>query len=109
MESRRITIDKAGFILHEKTSHRYTWSHICNIGIVSFASSASGDHYQTQICIFLTPVTDPMLKKLHRSYLYGVFHRKRYILLDYSQPLLEHLAVESNMEILDYQSRQRSL
>lgn len=109
MEVRYISVDSHGFVIREKNDKRYTWEMVEGIRVIAYAATASKDIYQSQICIFLEPVTDNALRKLRDSYLYGVFNRDKYILLDNEPCLFNKLDTCSDIPITDSISKQLKL
>lgn len=109
METRQISIDSYGFAVRNKSERRYAWNEIGGIGIVAYAASASKLNYQTQICIFLEPISDEALKHLRDSYLYGAFKRYKYVLIDYNEIILNRIAMQSQVQIDDLRPHQMKL
>lgn len=109
MESKEIAISKDGFAIKGQPDKQYIWPQIHGVGIIAFAANASGQRYQKQICIFLHPIDDSSLKKLYRSYLYGAFHEKYFILMDYNASTVAILADECMQIVADYRSKQAKL
>ena len=109
METCHISIDSYGFVVRGKNERRYAWDEIGGIGVIAYAASASKLNYQTQICIFLKPISDDSLKHLRDSYLYGVFKRYKYVLLDYDKITLNWIVMQSHVQIDDLRSHQMKL
>lgn len=109
METLHIAVDSLGFTIREKVNRQYTWEAVSDIGIIIYAANASKQCYQTQICIFLRPVDNNALEKLCNSYLYGAFNQDKYILIDYSQVMVERIEECSHMTIADFRARQMNL
>lgn len=109
METRYISVDRYGFVIREKTDKQYVWEMVECIGVIAYAANASKDIYQSQICIFLEPITDTALKKLRDSYLYGAFNRDKYILLDNDPCLFNKLDACTDIPIMDLVSTQLKL
>lgn len=109
METRYIAIDNYGFVIRERTDRQYTWDSIGGIVVIAYAADAGRHTYQTQICIFLEPISDGALRKLCDSYLYGAFNRDKYILLDYDPLILNKLEMCIGWPIPDIRSKQLNL
>ena len=109
METRHIAVDSLGFTIRKKVDRHYTWDAVSDIGIIIYAANAGKQCYQTQICIFLRPVDNNALEKLCNSYLYGAFNQDKYILIDYSQVMVERIEECSHMTIADFRARQMNL
>lgn len=109
METRSIAIDSNGFVIRVKTDRRYAWESIGGIAVIAYAANANKDYYQTQICIFLEPIGDTALRKLHNSYLYGAFHCDKYVLMDCDPYTLNMLETCIDWTIPDIRSKQLNL
>lgn len=109
IEERHISISSLGFTIRDKSDRWYAWDSIGTIGIIAYAASASKQNYQTQICIFIEPVNDVVLRKLRDSYLYGAFNHDKLILLDFDQSVLSTLKMCNCTPVLDLRTKQRRL
>lgn len=106
MESKAIAFSEVGFTIKGHQNKQHVWSKIHGLGVIAFAADASGERYQKQLCIFLRPIDNTALKKLYRSYLYGAFHEKYYILMDYNMSIVATLGDACNQAIIDYRPTQ---
>lgn len=109
MERRRIALDRDGFVVKARNERRYNWHEIGGIGIIAYAASVSKQVYQTQICIFIEPVSDEGLKRLRDSYLYGAFNQHKYVLLDYETATLNKINSQGYIQIDDFRVHQMKL
>lgn len=109
METRRISMDTDGFTVKGKREKRYRWCEIGGIGIVMYGASASRTFYDTQICIFLGPISKDGLKRLRDSYIYGVFSQNQYVLLDADEMILNLLQNLCHLQIDDFRNQQLKL
>lgn len=109
METRQISIDQFGLTIRDKNERLVAWTNVESIGVIAYASNASKQYYQTQICIFLKPVISKDLKKLRDSYLFGAFNLDSFILLDFDSQVIEKLERHSAFPVHDYISEQMKL
>ncbi len=109
LETRRIAFEKAGFTVRDREDRRYTWDQVSGIGVIAYGASASKEIYQTEICIFLEPITKKDLKKLRDSYLYGAFHPEKFVFLDHTPSALEAVSKCCPFPISDYCDEQIKL
>lgn len=109
MEIRRISMDTDGFTVKGKREKRYLWSEIGGIGIIMYAASASRMVYETQICIFLSSISNSGLKRLRDSYIYGAFAQNQYVLLDADEMILNQLQNLYHLQIDDFRNQQLKL
>lgn len=100
-ETREIFVDQHGVVVKGRKESSYEWNQIGGISVVAFAATASRQHHQEQICIFLRPFKQKHLKKIYTSYLYGVLNLEEFVLLDFDPVLLEVLSKYSGLEIVD--------
>lgn len=109
METRHISINSYGFVLEGKHKKQYGWSEIAGIGLIMYAANASKQNYQLQICIFLEPVRNDVLRRLRDSYLYGALGCDKYILMDYNETYLNLIAKQSHVQVDDLRPLQMKL
>ena len=109
METRQIAITDNGFIIRDRTDRGYAWESVEGIGIIVYAANASNQIYQTQICIFLEPISDIVLRKLRDSYLHGALGHDKYVLLDYNSFIQDQLKMYANQPVIDFRLKQLSL
>lgn len=104
-EMRKIALSRNGFVTSED-GQLYEWSKVEEIGIIAFASSSGKQIYSTEVCIALQHLTERELRHLCRSYVYGVYKQKHFLLLDYSETLLKEIRNLSGLPIIDHRPEQ---
>ena len=106
LESRKIAFNQFGFTTKIRKNHAYTWDEVGEVSIVAFAANAGRQRYQSQICISFQPLTSSQLRKLCRSYLYGAANLNEFVLIDFSQGLVDELQTYSGLTVFDYRQLQ---
>lgn len=109
METRHISINNYGFVVRGRNKRQHAWKEIGGIAVIAYAASANKLIYQTQICISFEPLSDDELRRLRDSYLYGVFHQNKYVLMDYEGITMDRMLEQSQIRIDDLRSRQMKL
>lgn len=106
-EMRRFMLVKDGLIIgySKKNSHLISWSSISEIAVSAFQASASREQHQNVICFFLYPKPNDFESKI-LNYSYGIRNRDRFVLIDYSDTLLDQLLDLYPGKINDYRNRQ---
>jgi len=105
-ENRKFTITEEGIFLNDKNRKCYKWDEISEIALMCFAASSSLQNYQTVICCILYPPPENFLRKILRSYIYGVKNQKKFIIIDYSTSIFDDFLSFSHRNILDYRDIQ---
>lgn len=104
-EMRKIAFSRNGIVISEH-GRQYKWSEVKEIGIIAFASSSGRQIYSTEVCIAFRQLTGKDLRYLCRSYAYGVYNQKHFLILDYSEALLQEIQDLSGLPIIDHRPEQ---
>jgi len=105
-ERRRYSVSEAGLTLSDRGKNLYKWSEINEISIAAYAASASGENYNSVLCVFLKPRSEEFLKKILRSYKWAVNNQKNFVIIDYSPEIAAEFAEFYQGEIMDYRGTQ---
>lgn len=105
-ENRKFSISNEGIYVSHTAKNFYSWSEVRGVGILGFAANAMGDVYDTTLCVFLEDINADVLKKIFRGYTYATKKLSSFVIIDYSENLLEQIETYSNLEVLDYRNDQ---
>ena len=105
-ENRKFSISNEGIYVSHSDKKFYSWCDVRGVGVFGFAANAMGDVYETVLCVFLEDMNADMLKKIFRGYTYATKKLSSFVIIDYSEKLLEQMETYSNLEVLDYRNDQ---
>ena len=105
-ENRKFQLTVEGLVVTDKHCSIFDWALIEDVFVVAFAASASRQNYQTVVCCMLQSWNEDFLRKILRSYLYGIKNTKKFIIIDYSPALVDELTLLYPKKILDLRKKQ---
>lgn len=103
--TQKAAFSKTGFAASEQ-GQIHPWSEVGEISIIAFDSTSGKMLYQTEVCISRQPLAKKDLRRLCGSCVYGISNQKRFLLLDYSEPLLQEIQDLSGLPIIDHRPEQ---
>ena len=103
--NQKAAFSNTGFAASEQ-GQIHPWSEVGEISIIIFGATSGKMVYETEVCISRQPLTKKDLRRLCGSYVYGISNQKRFLLLDYSEALLQEIQDLSGLPIIDHRPEQ---